>query len=579
MKPPEPKPISITHWDTGISESPYRGFAEMRNLDVTVHPGAVVLNPSLLPTISTAVSGTFTADASTDILTGPNLAYTNGTQGVVGYRAVTVSSSGTLPAPLAAATTYFIVQVSSTTYKLATTLTNAVAGTTIDITTAGTGTHTLTSIDPTVFNHFAKDEGNNKLYGVDANCRVWQMQAGGQWALITGNTLTSGSGNGLAIAFDYLFAFRNGNVDVCGPLTANPTPGTAQWSNSWQSLKGGTGKHYSLMGQDNILYWGDDDGSFNPFIGSLQQTAAMTFDPATAGTYTFNTGALGLPKYKIVTRLAELGQNLMIASNSREIYPWDRFSATFALPIICGETGIYCIHTVNNQLIIAAGVKGNLYAYNGSQAQPLKIFPKHLLLNDSSQATVGAMAVVGRKLLYTVQTATNSGVYSLDLVTNVMVMENSVSGGVFGTLNPMTLPALYSDGQTYWVGWKDSDSGTAGVDESTENGTPRFTTSTAYLVTPNLDIGYYNIPRILQYVETYTDRPMLTGQTIVIKYRTSLAASWTTLATITGAGTDKVYQTNAGSISDTDVQFRLDINNANATAGPYLQEFRIMPSL
>jgi hypothetical protein len=58
--------------------------------------------------------------------------------------AFTVSTTGTLPAPLAAATTYYWIRLSPTVGQLATTYANAMAGTAIDLTTIGTGTHTLT---------------------------------------------------------------------------------------------------------------------------------------------------------------------------------------------------------------------------------------------------------------------------------------------------------------------------------------------------------------------------------------------------------------------------------------------------
>lgn len=57
---------------------------------------------------------------------------------------VRVSSSATMPGGLAINTDYFVIRMSATTIKLATTLANAVAGTAINITTAGTGTHTIT---------------------------------------------------------------------------------------------------------------------------------------------------------------------------------------------------------------------------------------------------------------------------------------------------------------------------------------------------------------------------------------------------------------------------------------------------
>jgi len=47
-----------------------------------------------------------------------------------------------MPAPLVAGTTYYIINISGTTFKLATTAALATAGTAIDITTTGTGTIT-----------------------------------------------------------------------------------------------------------------------------------------------------------------------------------------------------------------------------------------------------------------------------------------------------------------------------------------------------------------------------------------------------------------------------------------------------
>lgn len=57
---------------------------------------------------------------------------------------VRATTTTTLPTGLALATDYFVIRMSATTIKLAATLANAVAGTAIDITGQGSGTHTLT---------------------------------------------------------------------------------------------------------------------------------------------------------------------------------------------------------------------------------------------------------------------------------------------------------------------------------------------------------------------------------------------------------------------------------------------------
>lgn len=81
----------------------------------------------------------FTADAGTDVLTVPsnNSLYT-------GAVVQASNSGGGLPGGLAAATNYYWLRLGATTGKVATSLANAHAGTAIDITSAGTGTHTLT---------------------------------------------------------------------------------------------------------------------------------------------------------------------------------------------------------------------------------------------------------------------------------------------------------------------------------------------------------------------------------------------------------------------------------------------------
>jgi hypothetical protein len=88
-------------------------------------------------------TGTFTADAGTDILT-LSISNANFATGVP----ITVSTTGTLPTPLVAGTTYYVIRVGSSTtnpgtIKLATSYANAIAGTAIDITLAGAPTNTI----------------------------------------------------------------------------------------------------------------------------------------------------------------------------------------------------------------------------------------------------------------------------------------------------------------------------------------------------------------------------------------------------------------------------------------------------
>lgn len=102
---------------------------------------------------------TFVVDTVTDSLTVSNN-WVTGT-------AVQLETTDVLPAPLAPATTYFVIRVNATTIKLATTYTNALAGTAINITDAGSGTHSIEqrSMDDCLLIYGANEgEWNNDIY-------------------------------------------------------------------------------------------------------------------------------------------------------------------------------------------------------------------------------------------------------------------------------------------------------------------------------------------------------------------------------------------------------------------------------
>lgn len=82
-------------------------------------------------------SNTFTASSSSGLL----LTFTNDFNNFTKVRFTTTT---TLPTGLSLNTDYWLVRVSATTARVATSLSNAIAGTVIAFTDAGTGTHTLT---------------------------------------------------------------------------------------------------------------------------------------------------------------------------------------------------------------------------------------------------------------------------------------------------------------------------------------------------------------------------------------------------------------------------------------------------
>jgi hypothetical protein len=133
-------------------------FRDMDTVDfiTEIFEGATRYTQYALPT-----GDTYTPDYTTNIyMTTVNIA--TGTP-------VVVTSSGNVPEPLEVFKIYFVINLSPTTFRLATTYANAVGGTAIALTDNGTGTHTVKQIAPTTTTYYAGINGIFVFSSTDAS--------------------------------------------------------------------------------------------------------------------------------------------------------------------------------------------------------------------------------------------------------------------------------------------------------------------------------------------------------------------------------------------------------------------------
>lgn len=101
---------------------------------------------------------------------------------------VKVSSTTTVPTPLVAGTTYYAIKVTDTSYQLATTLANAFAGTAIDLTSAGSGQHTLAQVNYAAYACDGTIDTNQTAYdnvrALLTACRGMLVFSGGKYRLV-----------------------------------------------------------------------------------------------------------------------------------------------------------------------------------------------------------------------------------------------------------------------------------------------------------------------------------------------------------------------------------------------------------
>lgn len=123
---------------TGMAIDIYQKGTTTKLYDITITGVDKANNTISFATNGSASVTAANVNTSTDVLTS------TAAHGFATATPVKLSASGTAPTGLTSDTVYYVINVTSTTFKLATTAANANAGTAIDITAQGTGTNTFT---------------------------------------------------------------------------------------------------------------------------------------------------------------------------------------------------------------------------------------------------------------------------------------------------------------------------------------------------------------------------------------------------------------------------------------------------
>lgn len=555
------QPLVINEWPEGIAQSPHVGLGLLQNVEIDALTGAARTAKLPVTAFHTAYSNTFTADAASDTCTTPS--------GVLPATATCVrfTTTGTLPAGLSPNTDYFIIKLTATTFKVATTIANANSATAINITDAGSGVHTVTTVNPGTIMHFVRDPRTGVRFAQDSNARVWYASSAlSTFLVLTGNTLTNGVGNGMAIfrnsdgTATYLFAFRSGNIDVVNVLGATQLEAPS-WTNGWQALNSTVGSgnsHFGLLGQDNIIYFPDDR-----YVGSIQEKSSTVFDPSNSATYTFNNQALTLPLGSLAYWLEQLGINLLVSvSNDSYIYPWDRSSVSYGLPLPVAEYGLNKMKNIGNVVYILAGTRGNIYWTQGTYIKPLTTIPLYLT-NTASASTPssnpvtwgGIASVIGKLAVGVGALNGKSGVYLID-ADGHMTIDNFPSTGQANVTALLSINEFYNMGYAGGADYMD---------------TSRYVTLGSVILQSRLyRIGKKTEKTKLSQIEVQI-AVGVTGS-IRVGYRRDLSSAFTTITTFTTSSSDTSYQFDCGIIDIENIQFQVEL------AGPIdLMELRANP--
>lgn len=574
----------INGFQNGIGDSPYTGLTDARNVNITSVPSEADVNFATDKISSPAVTGSVISVSGTT--------YTfSGGAGLENRMAIYFTSLGSYSG-IAEATPYWVGNLSGSTFQLYSDYNQANA-----VTITGTGTANFAAyqigIEPSYVTsgggpvtYFARPTNitasSYYTFCVDSTGLVWSdfyvTGTNSYWTYtgnaVTGNSFpddngaTNASGNGLVYwrvsnnatgitditpnlhTVDYLFVFRNSQMDFFVVNSYSGGPQTGLWTYGWNPNTGTTGQssyfvtpvgtdnsHMAIVSTDgrvyfcdawnvNQLYQTNPDVLFNPFSGDKT-------------TFTYTTFPL-LPINDIAQCLAPLGLNMLIGGQGNVLYQWDTFSTLTANNIIMPESFVASIITVNANAYIFLGNRGRIYITNGSQLQLWKKLPDHLSNTIEPYYRWGGTCYNKDQLFCSFSLTQNSGaaittmggVWAIDTNTLTMRLANQLSYGTYAGYASAMISEIYNPtvsvnapGAALFIGWYDGTTN-YGLDATTSN---LYTAGQSYIVSDMIPIGTAIMPTTPGQIEFKLAAPLVSGEQVEIQVGQYLTGPFTSV--------------------------------------------------
>lgn len=368
------------------------------------------------------------------------------------------------------------------------------------------------------------------------------------------------------------------------------TYGFMHWTVHWTSSPditpvAGLGETFrpTLKSIDGKLYYGN-----GKYVHSVTENAAP-FVPATAGSYITVAKAITLADNYEIRAIRDLGQYLMLGtiyaqSNLiADIFPYDRSSLTLGIPIRIAEAGVRAMITDGNRLYVMAGVTGKIFVTDTVSAQQIVQIPNYVCnLDGSKQFFIypdGMMYQKG-KLFFGLSTPGTTGaigscgVWSYNLTTKALQLENIISTGNDGTTQALSVSSLLANGPDYYlIGWKDNV--TYGIDKIDTT----LRVPSGYIESQFIKVGQALANRTIGQIEITVQKPLTTGTGVKVYYRKDLNSSWTLIATMDYATFQGTMSQNFSAASITNavmLQIRAELDSATSIS-PELQSVLLIP--
>lgn len=585
--------LIIDGWQDGIAQDPYSGPNNLQNVNINSVPGEVsagfrttaqVSTPSysaitvtaagsdkvsvsnsLIPSLEDGQAVYFTASTISGLTTGTSVFWVTASDHSSGTATLSFASTyaGSTPVTLGASGTAVMYTFNLTLGPRNTTYKNYLLSSNGFSDALSSNYKWLLDSKGLVWSNKALTSGGTGL----ASTSSWTYTGNVGNAGASPNTAANGNGfvymqtanssGGQRTLDGWLFVFKDGRIDYMKIEENNAviSNNLLTWVYNWKPSDGTVNNTSNYLNSSSLGAFHEavttPDGRVcfcdGYLVGRFYQTDLITpvaFDPQNTSTYTYNTYPI-LSVDDTAQSMSYLGSQLLIGSQKNRIYPWNLVDNQYTNPLILlPENDVRTIVTVNLQAFIFCGNRGNIYITNGSQAELWGKVP------DFSSGTVQPTMVWGgatynqNTLYFGVFGTTNGssslvpelnygGIWGINPVTKAMFVSNLMLGGTIAYPTAITADTPFFSGSTYLgygltAGYYGGTSPVSGVDGPNKN---PYSNGTSVIDSELIPIGSFNQPKNFNQIEYKLAKPMVSGESIQVLYRTSLSDSFTSIFT------------------------------------------------
>lgn len=318
----------------------------------------------------------------------------------------------------------------------------------------------LTKESSTLVDDFVKSsvpcsDGNTYHFG-STNGKIWKRTSAGTWTLEATASPAAGSA-GILDAKEYQGYIYYAMQSRLGRWQI----GTA-WStrnDSWATFTNTDASWHPMKIVNQVLYIGDAK-----YVAQVDVT-------------TFSANALDIAAPLRIKSLGKLNTDLLIGTyvadnvTETEILRWNTWSVSFSTSDSIPEVGVNAFLDTDNNVIVNAGTKGNLYMYNGSSLEEYKTVKgvytgsQKGYVHPNAKFNFNGLPLFGFSNIS--GNPANQGVYSLGRTNRnypfVLNLEYAISTGNLSGIEIGAICPVSAD--QFTVSWKDTNGGTTyGVD-------------------------------------------------------------------------------------------------------------------